>query len=45
MDVWNCIKLDSENGRYNMMIYEGLVGCLCWDDSCVIVIPNNMELK
>ena len=27
IDEWNCIKLDAKNGRYNMIIYEGLVCC------------------
>ena len=45
IDEWNCIKLDSENGRHNMMIYEGLVYCSHGADSHVIVTPDDVELK
>ena len=45
MVEWNCIKLDTENGRHNMMIYEGIVCRSHGADSHVTVIPHDMELQ
>ena len=45
MDEWNHIKLDDENGRHNMMIYEGFFCHFHGVSSHVIVIPDDMELK
>ena len=45
MNEWNCIKLDAENRRHNMMIYMGLVCCSRGAKSYVIVIPDDTELK
>ena len=45
IDEWNCIKLDAENWRHSMLIYERLVCCLHGVDSRVPVIPDDMELK
>ena len=44
-DKWNHIKLDAENGRHNMMIYEGLVHRSHGADSLIIVIPEDTKLK
>ena len=45
MDEWNHVKLDAENGRHNMIIYEGLVCHSHRADSGVIVMLDDMELK
>ena len=42
---WNHMKLGAENGRHNMMVYEGLVRHSHGANSCFIVIPDDMELK